>query len=117
MAGRPRTYETADELQSEVDLYFSSKEWNDYTLTGLAFFLGFDSRQSLYDYEKNPEFSYIIKRARLLVEASYEMKLQGQSCTGAIFALKNMGWKDKQEVEQSGGLTITWNEERTYETK
>lgn len=69
------------------------------TITGLALSLGFESRQSLYDYEKNEEFSYSIKRAKLHVEQSYEKYLLSQSSTGAIFALKNFGWKDKTEVD------------------
>ena len=52
-----------------------------------------------------------------MVECEYEKRLAGQSPTGAIFALKNMGWKDKSEVEQSGGLSINWHEEKTYQTK
>ena len=43
--------------------------------------------------------------------------LQIGNTTGAIFALKNMGWKDKSEVEQSGGLAINWHEEKTYIAK
>jgi len=87
------------------------------TVTGLAMWLGFCDRQSLYDYEKREGFSCIIKAARLAVENDYEKALRSQSCTGAIFALKNMGWRDRTEVEQSGSISISWNEERTYETK
>lgn len=101
MAGRPRIYNSADELQNEVDNYFNNTEQQNITITGLALHLGFESRQSFYDYEKNEEFSYIIKRARLKVELAYEWRLNSNSCTGAIFALKNMGWKDKQEVDAS----------------
>jgi len=36
----------------------------------------------------------------------YEKALQGHSPTGAIFALKNFGWRDKQDVELSGGVNI-----------
>lgn len=71
------------------------------TITGLCLFLGFDSRQSFYDYEKREEFSYIIKKIRLLVENRYELALGTKEVTGAIFALKNMGWRDK--VEHTGG--------------
>ena len=46
------------------------------------------------------EFSYTIKRARLLIEILYEEQLQKGSPTGAIFALKNFGWKDRQEIVQ-----------------
>lgn len=70
------------------------------TITGLALYLGFASRQSLYDYEKRGEYSYIIKNARLRVEKGYELRLHGNNPTGSIFALKNMGWYDKQEIDQ-----------------
>lgn len=68
----------------------------------MAIALGFESRQSFYDYENKPEFSYIIKTARLYVEAGYEDGLRENNCTGSIFALKNMGWKDKTEAEVYG---------------
>lgn len=116
--GRPRTYETEQELQAAIDEYFVyilglkqsianekgditevwTRQPEPATVTGLALHIGFESRQSIYDYEKNGLFSYIIKNARLRVECEYEKKLSAQFPTGAIFALKNMGWKDKQEV-------------------
>lgn len=116
-AGRPPIFKSADELQKGVDEYLESTPSEKYTITGLALSLGFESRQSFYDYEEKAEYSYIIKRARLFVECSYEHKLSGNNSTGSIFALKNMGWKDKSEVEQSGGLTMNWHEEKTYNTK
>ena len=67
------------------------------TITGLALFLGFNSRQSMLDYEKKEEFSCTIKNARLRIEHEYEKQLHLDKCTGAIFALKNFGWKDKTE--------------------
>ena len=50
----------------------------------------------------------------MVVENRYEKALSQQGPTGAIFALKNMGWNDKQEVQHSGG--ITWNEVKTYDS-
>lgn len=76
------------------------------TITGLCFYSGFASRQSFYDYEKKKEFSYIIKRARLFIEQEYEEQLHFGNVTGAIFALKNMGWKDKTEVDQNTNMTV-----------
>jgi hypothetical protein len=138
-AGRPRIYNTPEELEAAIDDYFnpivenfietSTKSGTSrtkvgeerqprekVTVSGLAFHLGFDSRQSLYDYEEKEEFSYIVKKARLRVEMSYEERLSEPACTGAIFALKNMGWKDKTEVDNN--LTVlNWNEEKTYEAK
>lgn len=78
------------------------------TITGLALFLGFESRQSFYDYEKKLDFSYTIKKARTFIENDYEELLKTQANpTGIIFALKNFGWKDKSELEMSGYLADT----------
>lgn len=89
------------------------------TITGLAYYLGFNSRQSFYDYEKDGDFSYTIKRARLRIENEYEKALHHQSPTGAIFALKNFGWTDKQEIDQktehSGGIEIRWQEPNIHD--
>jgi hypothetical protein len=67
------------------------------TFTGLVLFLGFNSRQAFDDYEHNGRFASELKRARLRVEAAYEKKLHQQSTTGAIFALKSMGWNEKND--------------------
>ncbi len=101
-------YKTSEELSEAVDDYFKNgvpekdvMMGRDMvkipvpTITGLALHLGFCSRQSFYDYEKRPEHSYTIKRARTFIESHYEELLQVGNTTGAIFALKNMGWIDK----------------------
>lgn len=102
--GRPATYSDPSILQADVDIYFASEGKK--TMTGLALALGFDSRQSLYDYQKKEEFSYIINKALLRIECQYEENLHGNNVAGSIFVLKNMGWKDKTETEFSGGLQI-----------
>jgi len=113
-AGRPPAFVNDEELQELVDLYFQELEYQDdkgntftkpATITGIALRLGFCSRQSFYDYEKKSEFTYTVKKARLRVEESYENHLFGKSSTGAIFALKNMGWTDKMEVESTVEVT------------
>jgi hypothetical protein len=109
---RPAHFDSAEELQAQIDQYFADTPIKNQTITGLALFLGFESRQSFYDYEE--KFSYIIKRARLHIEHAYECKLSEGQPTGAIFALKNMGWKDKSEHEHSGNMAIAWNEVKTY---
>lgn len=123
--GRPALFDNPDDLQKMIDDYFKlgvkkrkviiGKAPNSQivelqipTITGLCLYCGFESRQSFYDYEERPQFSYIIKRARLFIENEYEELLQTGNTVGAIFALKNMGWRDKQEIEQkteiSGGI-------------
>jgi hypothetical protein len=98
--GRPLKFETADDLEKAIEAYFQEmkKSKGIVTISGLAYHLGFVSRQSIYDYKEREEFSYILKRATFFVESCYEEKLSGSSPTGAIFALKNMGWKDKVET-------------------
>lgn len=125
MVGRPPIFKTPDELQKKVDEYFEyiegeyhwdsdsddegnpidKKVWDRMpeppTITGLCLFLGFESRQSFYDYEKKTEFSYAIKKAHLRIEAGYERSLHfSKSPAGPIFVLKNLGWADRSVVEQ-----------------
>lgn len=76
------------------------------TITGLALYLGFESRQSIYDYEKRGKFSYTVKRARLTIESEYEKKLHGNNPTGPIFALKNFGWQDRHEHTGKDGESL-----------
>ena len=108
--GRPAKFKTVKDLEEMIDSYFKG-DCNCHqisiggtikvvpvpTVTGLATYLGFCSRQSFYDYEKREEFSYTIKMARAFIETHYEEMLQIGNTTGAIFALKNMGWRDKIE--------------------
>ena len=115
-AGRPRKYNTVEELDLAIQSYFDQNV-EDLTIPGLAYHLGFESRQSIYDYKENEKFTYSIKRAILKIESVYAKKLAGQNVTGIIFALKNMGWKDKTETEHSGAMGIVWQEEKTYEAQ
>jgi len=77
------------------------------TIAGLALYLGFNSRQAFEEYETNGKFADTVKRARLRVEAAYEKKLHFQSPTGAIFALKNMGWNERAENKTIGETANT----------
>ncbi|QMW05308.1 terminase small subunit [Spirosoma foliorum] len=76
------------------------------TWTNLALFLGFESRKTLHDYSQKEEFSYPIKRALTIIESIYEDALMSQGPTGAIFALKNLGWTDSKEVTGKDGGPI-----------
>jgi len=118
--GQRPFYETPEEMQIKIKEYFANppdtrkmffklkdevieREVPCFTITGLVLYLGFADRQSFYDYEKNkPEFTCTMKRARSFIENVYEKLLQEGNPTGAIFALKNFGWKDKQEQEVYG---------------
>ena len=89
-AGRPPVFKSAKDMQEKIEEYF--KDEPILTMTGLALHLGFASRQSMYDYEKNDKYSYTIKRAKSLIELSYEKDIKmGEGTAGHIFALKNFG--------------------------
>lgn len=125
--GRPPKFKTSNDLAKKIDDYFNngvqekevvvgrgeSKEVVKIpvpTITGMCLHCGFESRQSFYDYEKIEKFSYIIKRAKTFIEKHYEELLQVGNTTGAIFALKNMGWVDRYENDLSntdGSLSPT----------
>jgi hypothetical protein len=112
---RPPKYKTAKELQKKIDEYFKTGvkkrqieigrgeakkviEIPVPTITGLVLFCGFSCRSSFYDYQEKEEFTYTIKRARTMIEQEYEEQLSINGGAGPIFALKNFGWHDKQEV-------------------
>lgn len=105
--GRPPTYKNPQELEARAVLYFErlKKKSEDIsipahpTITGLVLFLGFCDRQSFYDYEKKKDFTHTIKVLRTMIANFYEENLTGANVTGIIFALKNLGWSDKTEIE------------------
>ncbi len=113
-AGRPPYYNNAEDLQKKIDEYFKGGhrtktikgiEVPMITITDLVLFLGFCDRASFYDYEKQKEFTYTIKKARTFIEREYEELLR-ENPTAAIFALKNFGWFDKQQFETTENKTI-----------
>jgi hypothetical protein len=106
--GSPPFYTDPDKLQEACDSYFIQCKEDDVpaTITGLALALGFSTRKSLLDYAEKLEFVNIIKKARLRVESEYENRLSSNAPTGAIFALKNMGWQDRQELTGKDGKDL-----------
>jgi hypothetical protein len=130
MNPEPVTFATAASLATLVDAYFiyiegeyhledkpgkttdasaathkvCDREPEPPTITGLALYLGFNSRQELDDYEANGAYAHILKRGRLRIETGYEKKLHNQSSAGAIFALKSMGWNERTEGKPADAL-------------
>jgi len=101
-AGQPPKYKTPKELQEKFDNYVKEclEREKRPTISRAAYELGFASRQSLYDYENNVKFSYTIKRIKLFIESIYEENIEKGA--GFIFALKNFGWTDQQDIKHSG---------------
>ena len=116
-AGQPAKYATPELMQAAIDRYFSddmptrtgmsngvSYKIPVPSISGLALYLVFCDRHSLYDYEKRAKFSHTLNAARARMTAYYEENTQAGSAPGSIFMLKNLGYSDKQELDISGKL-------------
>lgn len=131
--GAPPKYKTVKEMQDMIDKYFEDCDgkilMNDngepyldkygnpiiydrkpLTITGLALALGFNSRQSLLNYQGKPEFMDTITRAKSIVEQYAESRLfDKDGANGAKFSLSNNfdGWREKQQIEADVKSDVT----------
>lgn len=118
-AGRPPKYETPEEMQRIIDLYFDACKINrlvkfadgdeELLLSGysdedkeiISYVESYAptvsglaytlgmSRQALLDYSNKDQFLDTVKRAKQRIEVYLESNLYGQAVTGTIFNLKN----------------------------
>ena len=102
-AGRPLNIKAPEDFEELAETYFKECRETErpLTVTGLALAVGLASRKSLCEYESRSEFSNAVKTAKLRIECSYEERLHAGNVAGAIFALKNFGWRDKQELDHT----------------
>lgn len=98
--GRPRKFASPKDLEKLLNEYFEGREYNEITLTGLCLFLDIN-KDTFYEYAKKDGFKHILDMARLRIENSYEIALRKDGGSENIFALKNFGWREKQEIEVS----------------
>lgn len=137
--GRPPKFKSKEEMQELIDKYFEDckgtilKDENGemvfdkygqpvifnskpLTITGLALALGFNSRQSLLNYQGKKEFVDTITRAKAKVEQYAEERLYDKDgANGAKFSLANNfeGWKEKQQIDADVNNTVTISIELT----
>lgn len=137
--GRPPMYTSKEEIQEKIDKYFEECEgiplrddegeivFDKYgepimkgkkplTITGLALALGFNSRQSLLNYQAKEEFLDTITRAKAKVEQYAEERLfDKDGANGAKFSLANNfeGWREKQQIEAEVNSDLKINIELT----
>lgn len=102
MAGRPRLFNTVEELEKKIEQFYDYCEEKEVPLTfeRLATFIGID-RKTIYNYEQRDEFFPALKKVRDRIQADImEKGMSGEiNATFGIFCLKNYGYTDKQEVE------------------
>ena len=125
--GRPLKFNNAAELDQRIKDYFDScikempvrdKEGNlvldkygevvleermihPFTITGLCFALNCEV-ETIKNYSYKDEFSESIKHAyKLCQNFAEEQMYTAKNPAGAIFALKNYGWSDKQEIDHT----------------
>ena len=126
------SYKTAEEMQNVIDKYFLDCEgvplrdddgslvYDKFgqlilvgrkppTVTGLALALGFNSRQTLLNYQARKTFMDTVTRAKSRVEEYTEMRLfDRDGAMGAKFSLSNnfKGWSEKSDIEVKTGNTV-----------
>lgn len=100
--GRPRKWENKEALQKDIDRYwkYCKDEERPPTIAGLAYYLDVD-RQTIYNYAKNDEYFDTIKKARNYIMMNLEEEAIINGRAGTIFVMKNYGYQDKQEVENT----------------
>ena len=129
--GRPALFRTPEEMQAKIDEYFAfqigpkiiivdGKPLYDKhgqpvlqeippTVSGLALFLGFSDRTSLYEYKSRAGFSDTVKRAITRIENYAENGVMTRDKpTGPIFWLKNHGWGAEEQKKVEVNLPNEW---------
>ena len=105
-SGPERKYKTPELMDKRCVEYFEWVKQGDEddkrypTVTGLIIFLKL-SKATFYVYKERVGYKEILARASMMVENGYEMELRSRNVTGSIFALKQFGWTDRQDINQS----------------
>ena len=99
---KPLKFKTAEDLQNKINVYFEDCKEQEIPLsiTGLALALD-TNRQTLINYQEKDGYENIVDRAKLMIENAYEIRLINNGRSGDIFALKNFGWTDRQEIDNN----------------
>ena len=141
--GRPRIYETPEDIESVIEQYFNSLMCPQLskdgeviadkngepiyiiskppTMTGLAYYLGLKSRQALINYRhQSEEFNDTISRAKMRIQEYVETRLfDRDGVNGAKYSLPNNfpdeNWRENKEVSHI--LTLQFTPQSTQQIR
>ncbi len=114
-----KKYDDAKVLMEKIEEYFNTTNPKDQTAAGLCIYLGIC--KMTYNNYKNgtqgPEIQEAMLWAQTRLENKYALDLNYKpNPTGPIFALKQLGWRDNQEVDMKAtGFEIVCNVPRPEE--
>ncbi len=116
--GRPRRWETTEELAKDITAYFAHciQEETHVGIYGFCDFVNVDA-ETFYNYESNEEYAEYfdtIKRVRQKAKAEAEKRVFDKTA-GAVFQLVNLTRKDRdpmknaqhQDLNVAGSLELT----------
>jgi len=98
-------YMSSTKLQARIDLYFDRYITDTKmrpSFAGLAWFLGFKTKQELVEYMEKPprkSFGDAIKRARLKIEEVTLSDAQGNNVGSMFYAKSEFNYIEKQQIQ------------------
>lgn len=107
---RPFKWKNAKEILDLAEVYFKETDLKKQSITGLALALK-TNRETFNEYGKrDDEFGKAVKYIKARIEFAYEQRGLERGNAFDIFALKNLGWTDRQEItgENGGALIVKW---------
>lgn len=95
-------FDNKEKILATAEKYFTDcfEKNEPLTVTGLAMKLGI-TRGELVDFPKDHEYYRTVSRILLICENYAEKKIYSKDNKGAMFILKNLGWKDRDSDSSS----------------
>ena len=100
--GLKQLYTSPYILAEVINAYFDECDAFEqpYTLSGLCLSVGCPREVLLTPWHKDKEIFAVLTQARLIIEQQLELRLLTEkSVNGVIFALKNLGWSDRAQLD------------------
>ena len=94
-------YRSPAVLREMINSYFDECDALDipYTISGLCLSIGYSRGRFLSTNDDN-ELGDVVSQAKLLIEQQIEYRLsKDDKPAGLVFALKNLGWDDRQQLD------------------